>query len=248
MAKKRTELQEEYRKQLRNLNKRLKNLENKGFIINREDIVPEKPKRLSRPFIEKIKNIKAKTLYPTIEYKDPLTGKIYKGKEAKELSKQRQKLLKEQKKFLQQGDDIPTITNIDYVKDMINLQFDDYNAENIPEVDTHLHEIPDERSVRADYSREMLFVNTGAMREFLLNLLYDGIHNMGEEAYDEHLGKYLSVLQDAIEGIKQASKQGILNTCFMKAGTILKGSILNQDESRQAQDFTEALTDYEDFY
>ena len=80
--KKQTPLQLEYKKQVKRLKQAISRLEKRGYIFH-EDIIPEKPKRITRKTVERLKKIKTIDLYEKAEKLDIETGELIPGTEAR---------------------------------------------------------------------------------------------------------------------------------------------------------------------
>ena len=84
--KKQTPLQLEYKKQLKRLKQAISRAEKRGYSFP-EDIIPKKPKRITRKTVERLKKIKTTDLYEKAEKLDIETGELIPGIEARKLEK-----------------------------------------------------------------------------------------------------------------------------------------------------------------
>lgn len=84
MAKKKkpTQLQLEYRKQVKRLKQAVRRAEKRGYIIP-DNIIPEQPKRITRKSVERLKKITTKEIYSKSEKLDFETGELIPGEVAR---------------------------------------------------------------------------------------------------------------------------------------------------------------------
>lgn len=89
MAKKRkqTEAEKLYTKQLKRIKQFIRRAEKRGFVF-KEDIIPQKPKKVTKASVRKLEKLKPEKLYKKSLYVDESTGEI----------KEAQKRLKEERK------------------------------------------------------------------------------------------------------------------------------------------------------
>lgn len=80
--KKQTPLQLEYKKQVKRLKQAIARAEKRGYFFP-EDIIPDKPKRITRKTVERLKKIKTAELYAKAEKLDIETGELISGNEAR---------------------------------------------------------------------------------------------------------------------------------------------------------------------
>lgn len=86
--KKPTLNQQLYQKELRRLKQFIRRTEKRGFHYA-ENIIPEKPKRITKKSIERLQKLSAQELYKKATYKDPTTGTELTGTEGRRLERQR---------------------------------------------------------------------------------------------------------------------------------------------------------------
>ena len=84
MAKKKkpTQLQLDYRKQVKRLKQAIRRAENRGYIMP-DDIIPEQPKRITRKTVERLKKITTNDIYAKAEKLDFETGELMPGEIAR---------------------------------------------------------------------------------------------------------------------------------------------------------------------
>ena len=88
MAKKKkpTQLQLDYKKQVKRLKQAVKRAEKRGYIIP-DNIIPEQPKRITRKSVERLKKITTKDIYAKAEKLDFETGELIAGETARKLER-----------------------------------------------------------------------------------------------------------------------------------------------------------------
>lgn len=84
MAKKKkpTQLQLDYKKQVNRLKKAVKRAEGRGYIVP-DNIIPERPKRITRKSVERLKKITTNDIYAKSEKLDLETGELIPGEVAR---------------------------------------------------------------------------------------------------------------------------------------------------------------------
>lgn len=82
MAKKSTQLQIEYKKQVKRLKQAIRRSEKRGYIVP-ENILPKQPKRVTTKSVERLKKITTKEIYAKSEKLDLETGELIPGEEAR---------------------------------------------------------------------------------------------------------------------------------------------------------------------
>lgn len=82
-----TKLQHEYAKQEKRIKSLLRRAEKRGYIIP-DNIMPEKPKRITRKSIERLQYLKPERLYAKMEYVIHQTGEVISGTKGRELERQ----------------------------------------------------------------------------------------------------------------------------------------------------------------
>ena len=124
MAKKKkpTQLQLDYRKQVKRLKQAIRRAEKRGYIIP-DNIIPEQPKRITRKSVERLKKITTKDIYAKSEKLDFETGELIPGETARKLerSEASKKAAKTRKNKLKSDYVIyyPTISIIDTIRTRI---------------------------------------------------------------------------------------------------------------------------------
>ena len=88
MAKKKkpTQLQLDYRKQVKRFKQAVRLAEKRGYIIP-DNIIPEQPKRITRKSVERLKKITTKDIYEKYEKLDIETGELIPGEVARKQEK-----------------------------------------------------------------------------------------------------------------------------------------------------------------
>lgn len=82
MAKKLTQLQLDYKKQVKRLKQAVRRAEKRGYIVP-ENLIPKQPKRITKKSVERLKNITTDEIYSKSEKLDFETGELIPGKVAR---------------------------------------------------------------------------------------------------------------------------------------------------------------------
>lgn len=88
MAKKKkpTQLQLDYKNQVKRLKQAVKRAEKRGYIVP-DNIIPERPKRITRKSVERLKKVTTKDIYAKAEKLDIETGELIPGETARKLER-----------------------------------------------------------------------------------------------------------------------------------------------------------------
>ena len=86
--KKPTLNQQLYQKELRRLKQFIRRTEKRGFHYA-EDVIPKKPKRITKKSIERLQKLTPQVLYKKATYKDPTTGAELTGTQGRQAERQR---------------------------------------------------------------------------------------------------------------------------------------------------------------
>lgn len=82
MAKKLTQLQLDYKKQVKRLKQAVRRAEKRGYIVP-ENVIPKQPKRITKKSVERLKKITTKEIYSKSEKLDIETGELTPGEVAR---------------------------------------------------------------------------------------------------------------------------------------------------------------------
>lgn len=82
MAKKLTQLQLDYKKQVKRLKQAVRRAEKRGYIVP-ENLIPKQPKRITKKSVERLKKITTDEIYSKSEKLDFETGELIPGKVAR---------------------------------------------------------------------------------------------------------------------------------------------------------------------
>lgn len=86
MAKKLTQTQLEYNKQVKRLKQAIRRAEKRGYIVP-DNVIPKKPKRITKKSVERLKKITTKEIYSKSERLDIETGELIPGEVARKQEK-----------------------------------------------------------------------------------------------------------------------------------------------------------------
>lgn len=124
MAKKKlTKMQQEYNKQVKRLKSAMRKAEKRGYIFE-DNVIPDKPKRVTKQFITELKRIKPEHLYKYAQKVDFETGELIEGKKARKLEKELAKQIKKQQRKQQTVD---RYTSLSSYEDYDTSQFPDFS-------------------------------------------------------------------------------------------------------------------------
>ena len=88
MARKLTPLQAEYIKQERRIKSFVRRATKRGFIFP-ENIIPERPKRITQKAVERLREMTAPSLYKEAQYVEPSTGEVVSGYQGRKSERRR---------------------------------------------------------------------------------------------------------------------------------------------------------------
>lgn len=108
MAKKLTQLQLDYKKQVKRLKQAVRRAEKRGYIVP-ENVIPKQPKRITKKSVERLKKITTDDIYSKSEKLDFETGELIPGKVARkhersEAAKKAAKTRKEKRYNAEKGE------------------------------------------------------------------------------------------------------------------------------------------------
>ena len=108
MAKKLTQLQLDYKKQVKRLKQAVRRAEKRGYIVP-ENVIPKQPKRITKKSVERLKKITTKEIYSKSEKLEFETGELIPGEVARkqersEAAKKAAKTRKEKRYNAEKGE------------------------------------------------------------------------------------------------------------------------------------------------
>lgn len=108
MAKKLTQLQLDYKKQVKRLKQAVRRAEKRGYIVP-ENVIPKQPKRITKKSVERLKKITTKEIYSKSEKLDfetgeLITGEVARKQERSESAKKAAKTRKEKRYNAEKGE------------------------------------------------------------------------------------------------------------------------------------------------
>lgn len=108
MAKKLTQLQLDYKKQVKRLKQAVRRAEKRGYIVP-ENVIPKQPKRITKKSVERLKKITTNEIYSKSEKLDFETGELISGEVARkqersEAAKKAAKTRKEKRYNAEKGE------------------------------------------------------------------------------------------------------------------------------------------------
>ena len=232
--KKLTLNQQLYQKELRRLKQFIRRTEKRGFHYA-EDIIPEKPKRITKKSIERLQKLTAQELYKKATYKDPITGAELTGAGGRQLERKRAAIKGAKTKSKSKGKSKRKIPEIPDVGDL-------------PEATYEIIENVREEIRKWTPSSGWTEFFTDAKRRdknILENMLEGAIRQEGADVIaarlEAHAYEVLSLVQEILYG--SGGKDGNqINNDFARFSQILLGRGLTVQESialANAQEYTE---------
>lgn len=88
MARKLTPLQAEYSKQIRRIKSFVRRATKRGFIFP-ENLIPQRPEKIMRKDVEKLKEMTAPSMYKEAQYVEPSTGEVVSGYQGRKSERRR---------------------------------------------------------------------------------------------------------------------------------------------------------------
>lgn len=231
--KKPTLNQQLYQKELRRLKQFIRRAEKRGFHYA-EDIIPEKPKRITKKSIERLQKLSAQELYKKATYKDPTTGAELTGTEGRRLERQRAAIKGSKTKSKSKG----TSKKQPKIPDEKDLPVATYEI---------IENVREEIRKWTPSSGWTDFFTEAKHRDknILENMLEGAIRQEGADVIaarlEAHAYEVLSIVQEILYG--SGGKDGNqINNDFARFSQILLGRGLTVEESidlANAQEYTE---------
>lgn len=229
--KKPTLNQQLYQKELRRLKQFIRRTEKRGFHYA-EDVIPEKPKRITKKSIERLQKLSSQELYKKATYKDPMTGAELTGTEGRQVERQRAAIKGAKTKSKRKIPEIPEIPDVG----------------DLPKATYEIIENVREEIRKWTPSSGWTDFFTEAKRRdknILENMLEGAIRQEGADVIaarlEAHAYEVLSIVQEILYG--SGGKDGNqVNNDFARFSQILLGRGLTVEESidlANAQEYTE---------
>lgn len=209
MAKKLTQLQLDYKKQVKRLKQAVRRAEKRGYIVP-ENVIPKRPKKITQKSVERLKKITTKEIYSKSEKLDFETGELIPGEVARkqersEAAKKAAKTRKEKRYNAEKGESEYYEPQYDTFPSGADIIIGNFKAEmsRFPEVAQPIANQWLDRLLR-DYSKE-------DVAEMLENAAAQGLGVDYSIAYREDLLlDRLSEMLDLLPGASTGNKIGIM--------------------------------------
>lgn len=221
MVTKLTPNQEAWKKELKRLQQFIRRAKKRGYTFP-DDVIPERPNRITQKQLSKIKGINPQTLYSQAEFYNPETGETISGLEGRTFERKRSAKKAQLTKAIKQSQHtvsyLPRQTNlvIQHVRDLINQ----YTPS----------------TLWSDYWTQK---KTGDKNK-LLTLLDNAIAQEGENVVAERLENYAGDIERIINSILYGSDEEQTQFDIVEFATIIKGRSLTQQESSELTDLMES--------
>lgn len=209
MAKKLTQLQLDYKKQVKRLKQAVRRAEKRGYIVP-ENVIPKRPKKITQKSVERLKKITTKEIYSKSEKLDFKTGELIPGEAARkqersEAAKKAAKTRKEKRYNAEKGESEYYEPQYDTFPSGADIIIGNFKAEmsRFPEVAQPIAKQWLDRLL-IDYSKE-------DVAEMLENAAAQGLGIDYSIAYREDLLlDRLSEMLDLLPGASTGNKIGIM--------------------------------------
>lgn len=221
MVTKLTPNQQEWKKELKRLQQFIRRAKKRGYTFP-DDVIPEKPKRITKKQLSKIKGINPQTLYAQAEYYNLDTGETLSGLEARKLERKRSATKAQLTKAIKkaQGTEISLPRQTDLalqnIRDLIN-QFTP-------------------SSLWSDYWTQ----KKEGDKNKLQSLLDNAIAQEGDDVVAERLQNYAGDIERIINSILYGSDEEQIQFDMVEFATIIKGRSLTAQESSELTDLMES--------
>ena len=224
MKKKKTLNQLEYEKAIKNLKRRIKAAEKRGYRFDKSEIIPpERPKRISKKRIESVKKLNIYTQKGTTYLNDE-TGKVVSGKVGRAIERKasakkaaQTRKLKEQQKIQQPKSKTPQSKSKEYTPT--------YSA--IASVENKLDEIIDLNDWQYLHYRSTSGENSAIkLREIFERTKQAYINANALADFESYLEKNADAINNCLDVVVYASKQDELQnytSCYSKLAMIFNG-------------------------
>lgn len=234
MKKKKTLNQLEYEKALKNLKRRIKAAEKRGFRFDKSEILPiEKPKRITKKRIESLKKLNIYSKKGTTYLNDE-TGKVVSGKagqsiERKARAKKAAQTRKARKEQKQQEIQFPTDTK-EYIPS--------YSA--ITSVENRLDEIIAENDWRYSHYRSAHGENSAIKLKEIFERTKQAYENVNALSdFEKYLEQNADVINEALNTVMYASAQEDeedYNASYSKLAMIFNGGEIPSQQDMMRSD------------
>lgn len=205
MAKKSTQLQIEYKKQVKRLKQEVRRAEKRGYLAP-ENILPKQPKKVTTKSVERLKKITPKEIYEKSEKLDFETGELIPGEVARKKAAKTRKAKKEKRYNADRGESEDYEYNYNDFPDMADIIISNFRAEmtRFPEIVYPIVTEWLDRLLR-DYSKEDI-------AEMLENAASQGLGIDYSIAYREDLLlDRLTEIMDFLPGASTGNKMDIMD-------------------------------------
>lgn len=229
-SRKLTANQREYAKQVKRIKQAIRRAEKRGYRFT-EDVLPQKPKRITQKEIQKLKQIKGDTLYDKATFLDQETGEIVKGTEGRKLerkesarksaeTRKRKKQQQEQQYYPNGGDIIANNVVDDFISKLSE-----------PEPALFPYHSKMARQI------ELTLIEMRRSKTTLLSLTYSKINEIGKSGLGWLLQENADIVSDCIQTIVYigSSAEAVASAC-RELAQVINGSPLT---FAQLQDLAE---------
>lgn len=195
-----TELQKQYKQELRRIKRFLKRATERGYAFP-ASVIPKEPKNITKKSVERLQKIDPQTLYKKSKFHDPISGQTFTGEKARKIERSRasKKAAKTRAERVKSG----------YYERQKSNGFRDVvivnePAEKYDEILQNIEEIIDAWTPHGEWSSGLSDAKSKDMHT-LKSILDGAISSLGREAVAENIQKYASVITELINEILYGS-------------------------------------------
>lgn len=245
MAKrqKRTEAEKLYSKQLKRIKQFIRRAEKRGFIFE-EDVIPQKPKKVTKASVRKLEKLTPEKLYKKSLYLEESTGEIEEAqKRRKEERKQSAKKAAKTRKERQKARRNWTLEDAEKNREQLPTEGKEVFKNTIDEFVSRLQ--IDTSWLGRKRRRPVALQETIHSQGILINLINQQIALYGEEEIGNRLQSNSDKLSELLSIILWDSKAEAIQTATRVFAEILTGNPLMPSQLQELEQESEYNEDYE---
>lgn len=226
--KKQSQTQQEYNKQRRRIQQFINRAEKRGYLFP-DNIIPDRPKRVTKASVNRLAKLTPDKLYAKAEYVDVETGEILPGKAgrvqersktAKRAAQTRTKKKAAEITFWKDMQYIPEETaNIIRGRNFVNDLIDRLG---IPITTYYTTDYGTTRRRRAEVTAQ-----AESARQRILDLVYQRMNEMGEELFGKYLQQHVSEISQLIDSLRFSSDGTQVNSAYTELVSIINGGTIS---------------------
>lgn len=195
-----TELQKQYKKELRRIKRFLKRATERGYAFP-ASVIPKEPKTITKKSVERLQKIDPQSLYKKSIFHDPISGQTFKGEKARKMERSRasKKAAKTRAERVKSG--YYERKQSEGFKDVV---ITDYPAEKYDEILKNIEELIDAWNPHGEWTDRLTDAKEKDVRT-LKSILNGAIASLGREVVAENVQKYAAIITELVVEIMYAS-------------------------------------------